>query len=981
MVTTALALSLALALVLWTLASLSAERAGTLATALAWGAFPAAFALAWAWTARGFRRLGDDAATAQALQRTAPGFHLELLAAVELSRALGERHDFSPALARAFVEGVSARASAYSAPALIDRRPAKRAGAALALALLFTASAGALTFDTFFARLGQAFVPLAKGAASQTREPITGDVKLTYRYPAYTGLEPRTVEASGGEVVGPPSTEVDFETRADRDVREAVLVVNGEATALKVDGRSLRGRMLLSQSGQYHVAFMKGAQVLVAGPDVAVTVQPDAAPQVVLKAPADELEVDASEESLTIAYEASDDYGLSTLDLVYQIDGREQATVKLPRDDGRRTAGEYRWALAPLGLSPGQHVRYFIEAQDGDTVSGQKKGVSRTQTFKLYSAAEHRRAAMEAAIALWDRLVILLADRVESLEFRSTPKAESIKAGAPVDERSLALAEDLVQVAKDLSADKDAPRALLGGLSNAGETLRGKVRFTTQARLLATRFAKTPETYAVLGGRLSQRVREEAAAVERSVLYLESLLDKARMEALKEMAQELRSERRNLARLMEEFGKSQDAQTKEALLAQMQRLRERMSELMQRMAELGKGIRDEHLNQDALAELAQQEDLGAKLDAMEKKIREGNTEEALKDMQELAMDMDEMLDKLEEGIDEADQEADPELTRAYEEFQKSLEATVEKQTQVADATRAVKDHSKEALKERISKQGAALKNRLLEQTQALRKSYEAQTLDDLPFGNVDEMRDETVDKLKNLEEALKADDFDMAAQSAHEAEEGAQALDNMGQVARPGTELAEHLRRDHARVEKMKTELEGLFPQAGELLSAEDGKRLRELAQEQAALDRQGQALKEQMKDLADRAPVFQKGDLDKMEQASQAMGESAGELRRLDARKGHGNQESALQGLKSIQKSMEEAQSQSQRGGKGGLPMPMMPGGRNGPGKQEKVVIPDEDPLRASRELRKDVMDAMKQGAPEKYKDQVKRYYEELVK
>jgi hypothetical protein len=60
------------------------------------------------------------------------------------------------------------------------------------------------------------------------------------------------------------------------------------------------------------------------------------------------------------------------------------------------------------------------------------------------------------------------------------------------------------------------------------------------------------------------------------------------------------------------------------------------------------------------------------------------------------------------------------------------------------------------------------------------------------------------------------------------------------------------------------------------------------------------------------------------------------------------------------------------------------MPMGRRNGGRglqQEKVEIPDEDPQRNSRELRKDVMDAMKQGAPERYKEQVKRYYEELVR
>ena len=47
----------------------------------------------------------------------------------------------------------------------------------------------------------------------------------------------------------------------------------------------------------------------------------------------------------------------------------------------------------------------------------------------------------------------------------------------------------------------------------------------------------------------------------------------------------------------------------------------------------------------------------------------------------------------------------------------------------------------------------------------------------------------------------------------------------------------------------------------------------------------------------------------------------------------------------------------------------------------QEKVEIPDEDPNAAPREFRKDVMDAMKQGSPDRYKEQTRKYYEELVK
>jgi len=44
-------------------------------------------------------------------------------------------------------------------------------------------------------------------------------------------------------------------------------------------------------------------------------------------------------------------------------------------------------------------------------------------------------------------------------------------------------------------------------------------------------------------------------------------------------------------------------------------------------------------------------------------------------------------------------------------------------------------------------------------------------------------------------------------------------------------------------------------------------------------------------------------------------------------------------------------------------------------------VEIPDADPGTAFKDFRKDLLDAMKQGTPERYREQVKSYYEELVK
>ena len=131
------------------------------------------------------------------------------------------------------------------------------------------------------------------------------------------------------------------------------------------------------------------------------------------------------------------------------------------------------------------------------------------------------------------------------------------------------------------------------------------------------------------------------------------------------------------------------------------------------------------------------------------------------------------------------------------------------------------------------------------------------------------------------------------------------------------------------------------------------------------------------MDEIQQRAPVFDPETEGQMERARQNMEQAGQRLKGREPGKGYSEQQGALEALKGIQQQMQ------QQGSSGKKRMPNPLGRRRGGNstEHEKVVIPDDDPSRAPRELRKDVMDAMKQGAPERYKEQVKRYYEELVK
>ena len=939
------------------------------------------------------RRVGDQSRTARSLAERIPELNQDLLSAVELSRALGERHDFSPELARAFLADVDRRALALTPSALVDATPARNA---LALALL-SVSALALGFafrpERLQLGLSHALWPSAAPVAL-SREPITGDFELQYRYPVHTGLEPRTVTGTAGEVQGPAGTEVRVRTHADRDVSSAALLVNAARVPLTVKGRELEGTFVLGKSGQYHVAFLDGDTVVAEGPDLPLQVDADAPPQVRLTAPLDKLEVAPDATQVTLKYEATDDWGLTALELVYRVQGRPEKRVTLRPDDGRTTRGSYAWEVGALGLTPGLPVSYYLEARDNDG-AGAKAGVSATQTLTLYSAAEHRRAALDKALALWERFVTHLADRLEGpdrLKAAPLPTPVPVKA---IDERAQALVTDFDAFADAQEQERERPIDLLLATRTIAAELQQDTVAVTGSRRLLDRFKDGQGGLSKdLGQRLVRAVGEDIRHSEKNVLYLELLLDRQKVQALKELAEQLRADRRELSRLVEDYAKSKDDAAKQALIDQMEALRNRMMDLQRRMAELAKGIRDEHMNREALEEMMDEQNLGSTLDQLEKLVKEGKTDEALKKMQELAMEMDQFLEKVDRAEEESDEQADPELSRMFDQFQKDLEATAQKQEALSAETKALKEKALQQARERIAEQGAQLKRELSQKVEELKKDYGL--LDDTRLGfRSREVRQKALSDASEVKQALDASDFDLAAESAENLAEKAQGLSEMAEEQkrldeqfrnpeasrRESRQLAEKLGRDARTAQDIAKKLRDLFPQ-GQQMSQADQQELAKQQKAQRELQKQAGQLQQQMQQMGERAPVFDQEAEAQMQQAGQRMGNAADRLGAKDPSRSFGEQQGALQAMRGLQQQMQQQQKSGGKSKGRGLPMPMSLGSKgHGNASREKVEIPEEDPDKAPREFRKDVMDAMKQGAPDRYRDQNKRYYEELVK
>lgn len=205
--------------------------------------------------------------------------------------------------------------------------------------------------------------------------PAVKRIDLDYRYPAYTGLAPRTVE-DGGDIAAVRGTVVRVRIVPTMPVRAGRIVVEGRDTILLAadSAGALAGELTVRKPGFYEVA-LQGATGAMAGAslDYAIDVLDDEAPTVRFRKPGRDLKVTALEEVFAEAV-AEDDYGVRRLELVYTVNGGAPKTLVL-HDAGaprREVSGTHTFYLEEMSLRPGDLVSYFARASDGDRVSGAK---------------------------------------------------------------------------------------------------------------------------------------------------------------------------------------------------------------------------------------------------------------------------------------------------------------------------------------------------------------------------------------------------------------------------------------------------------------------------------------------------------------------------------------------------------------------------------------------------------------------------------
>jgi hypothetical protein len=916
------------------------------------------------------RALRDDLTAARRTGLLLPDLASDLLSAVELETPRSELGGapVSPQLVEAFQQEVAKALVPISPRRLVPLRPA-----AGAIAAAFVAGGGLLAAAAWSPLLATGLRTLLhrpslfEGAAVST-VPLVGDVRLTYSYPAYTGLPARTVEGSTGDIAAVKGTRVRLETHPLRTARRALLLL-GEKGEKGAIAASLKDGVLVAELTVTDDAVYRFWLEPPFGRSVReershhVTAEADGPPRVEIMGPADRLEL-ATPRPIEIGYTASDDYGLGAIDLLVRVGDRPEQRVGLRDAGGARTAqGRTLWDPATVVTGGATRIAYRIEARDRDAVSGAKVGTSRTLYVIIQNAHETLEDRLERQRDLLEKLLTDLGDRLER-EDKSAELDSRLAAVTMVHEAEEAHLAQLGQLIDEDRRSGTMGKALRNALGGIADRLEKVLR--EERQILATLKGKVT---AGSVARLDAQAVRHVAELENDVLILDDLIGRQRLEDLASLGKELTDAHQRLQDLLARYQRTKDEGLRRQLEREVRDLRARIADLAQKIAAVKarNDVDEEWRNLPDMKSLAND---AKKLDDL---LDKGNDADLAKALSQLGDDLRAMRQQLDQNMEGFGAERFPQENRVVAELMKKIgdiegdERALQKETQaIADKQEAeTEKRLKGQLDDFIKKEG--------EKVDRLKQRLSA-----VPTGERETALAEEVnrarDSAKQLRRLLSERDLSEAKGEADRAGSSLdRALDHVDEMSavrrghRPGDtadrdRTGDALGEARAMAQEIADDLAKVMPKPSETLTPQEREAARGQAEKQGAIGKRTEEVADEAARRLGKLPGMEKAE-GELKGAATRMRQAADALKRDESKGAATAERDAADRLAKLRDSMQERS---------------MGGGRQS---RDPVRIPGADESNAPRAWRQELLDAMKEKAPERFRDDVRRYYEELVR
>ncbi|HEY6643171.1 hypothetical protein [Povalibacter sp.] len=202
--------------------------------------------------------------------------------------------------------------------------------------------------------------------------PKVERVRLTYRYPQWTGLANHTDDLSR-DIRAVAATRVDVEVFANAPLESPVLVIDGKPATMQPTPTGGSGTIDVMRPGSYQISARVVDELVALTDDYRIEIIDDQKPTIEIRKPGRDWRATSIEE-VPVAVQAQDDFRLQQVELRYSVNGGEERSRRIAA--GTKQADvESLLRMEELGkeqqrdaanglLSPGDLVSYYAVARD-----------------------------------------------------------------------------------------------------------------------------------------------------------------------------------------------------------------------------------------------------------------------------------------------------------------------------------------------------------------------------------------------------------------------------------------------------------------------------------------------------------------------------------------------------------------------------------------------------------------------------------------
>ena len=922
------------------------------------------------------RRWGDDPALARWVGGRRREVASDLLSAVELASAPSRPGAPSPALVDALIEATSTRLATVDPESLFEptelRRAWRWAALAVVLNVVLIITAPHLVAGGWHALLSARAAPF--DGARLSAIPLVGDLEALLTFPAYSRRPPLPLPSSSGDVRGLPGTRVELKARTLVPAATAELIIEpvdrgfARTIAAKLEGDQLTAELTIDRSARYRFAITSpsGERAIETTPR-AIEAEPDQAPAVQLMAPADPLDV-TNLRRVELAYVIEDDFGITSAELVWEAGkdkGKKPIAIEATRPPKRgelapargRLQGKLMWDIAEVQVPSGGDVRYWVEAKDNDSIGGPNIGRSRELHLKVVSPRERHEETLGRQQDLAEKILKNLGGRLTLGDDQ-----------AARDDIARQLREAIVElgtIGAAFEKDPHASDALRKALLQMRERL-DKLAITEQ-RLLPKGKPPTRSQLAGLDPRMIGELEDDA-------IVLADWLDRERMEGLLDVSDEISAHQKRLADLLAQYQRTKDPRLLDEIEREMRTLDHAFAELEKHRRGMAEDVLDQYVHRGAVQAQAS---TGC-LDEVRKLVRAGDPAKAAQKLEQCRQQQERSSSALEGSLAGLRGDKFTDEQKKLDEVMNELADVAKDQDDIAaeanrifeayaeKADEVAKDHRREASK-KVSALVDKLRHRLHDITENGLTPFAKEELD------IVERR------LADVEHMVNDGDLAEALGMAHQAKQSLDTIageletaindDPKSRWADATQDALDGVQRARPVAKELIDELQALSPKPDQIMSGDDHKALDRLRRREAINKDRAKRLAERAKQLGSELPGDAAPELGK--KLGSAIDQMATADERLKVKDPSGARAATRAAADSLAKARDRGRSAARQAQEGAVG-------------DEPIRIPGADEYRAPERFREDLLEAMKKKgavAPEGYDDQIKRYYEELIK